>query len=142
MGSPSVYAGYANGPSTITHSSVVPVANFMEIRLRDVASTWPGMLAVLPTPLNGLDTFSGEKMASSPSRSYNGTDSVAFLEDLANCDEKEGKSWILDETRGIHEKSRRWLEDHDILEVKRLWTVRRNAQELLQPWLWQNPSFG
>lgn len=40
---------------TITHSSVVPVANFMEIRLRDVASTWPGMLAVMPTPLNGLD---------------------------------------------------------------------------------------
>lgn len=124
MGLPSVFAGYANGPSTITHSSVVPVANFMEIRLRDVASTWPGMLAVMPTPLNGLDTFSGQKMATSPRRSYSGMDSVAFLEDLANCDEKEGKHWLLDETRGIHETSRRWLEDHDILSVKRIWKVQ------------------
>lgn len=124
MGSPTVFAGYANGPSTVTHSSVLPVANFMEVRLRDVASTWPGMLSVLPTPLDGLDTFDGQQIASSPSRSYSSRDSLAFLEDLAQCDEKEGKHWVMDEARGLHEKSRRFLEDHDILEVKRLWKVQ------------------
>lgn len=81
MGSPSVYGAYANGPSalatshscgwngwirgTITHSSVIPVVSFLETRLRDVASTWPGLLSVLPTMLGDLDPFGGEKMARS-----------------------------------------------------------------------------
>ena len=41
------------------------MVSLMETRLRDVASTWPGLLSVLPTMLGPLDPFGGEKMARS-----------------------------------------------------------------------------
>ena len=114
MGSPSVFGSYANGASTTAHTSVVPVADFLEQRLRDVGSTWPGLLAVMPTPLNGLDTF-GEAMATTPKRKYGGMDSVAFLQDLAACEDDEAFEI------SPHAKAREILEGHHILTAKRLW---------------------
>ncbi|CAK9097594.1 Phospholipid:diacylglycerol acyltransferase (PDAT) (Pombe LRO1 homolog 1) (Triacylglycerol synthase) (TAG synthase) [Durusdinium trenchii] len=116
MGSPSVFAAYANGPSTITHSSVVPVASFLEQRLRDVASTWPGLLSVMPTALDGLDTFGGLLMAESPQKTYGGMSSVEFLEDLAACEDDEA----FDENT-LHERARKWMEKHLVLNAHRAW---------------------
>ena len=127
MGSPSVFAAYANGPSTITHSTAIPVVNFLEQRLRDVASTWAGLLSVMPTTMAGIDPFAREKMASSPQRSYGATDCVSFLQDLAACeDDSEDLIHVDDHTQT-------WLQENDILSAPRTWTKQfQNAAVMRQ----------
>lgn len=132
MGSPSVFGAYANGPSTITHSSVLPVAELLEHRLRDVASTWPGLLSVLPTALDDVDTFGNESMAVAPRRSYGTAETVEFLQDLAACHDEEAESIFKDENFSLHERTRRWMEEHEILQVKRTWSKQFEKAAVLR----------
>ncbi|CAE7562415.1 plh1, partial [Symbiodinium necroappetens] len=121
MGSPSVFAAYANGPSQVAHSTVIPVADIAEVRIRDVASTWPGLLAVMPTKLAGFDVFERKPVAiRHDEREYHAEDCVPFLEDVQTC-EDEDPLGIYDEDQSIHEKVRRYLEDLNLVDARRVW---------------------
>mmetsp|Transcript_100165 Transcript_100165/g.238858 ORF Transcript_100165/g.238858 Transcript_100165/m.238858 type:complete len:481 (+) Transcript_100165:48-1490(+) len=148
MGSPSVFAAYANGPSQVAHSTVIPVADIAEVRIRDVASTWPGLLAVMPTKLAGFDVFERKPVAiRHDEREYHAEDCVPFLEDVQTC-EDEDPLGIYDEDQSIHEKVRRYLEDLNLVDARRVWEagfalaprIRRGIEQQITPNL--KPPFG
>jgi len=121
MGSPSSLGAYANGPSTVAHSSVIPLADILEIRLRDVASTWPGLISVLPNRLGDADVFDFKPFAMRKGkRKYFAGDCVPFLEDLATC-EDEDQTGLYEEDTSIHEQVRHLLEEYNLLDTKREW---------------------
>eukprot|EP00439_Symbiodinium_sp_Y106_P035157 s863_g4.t1 len=106
---------------TVAHSSVIPLADILEIRLRDVASTWPGLISVLPNRLGDADVFDFKPFAMRKGkRKYFAGDCVPFLEDLATC-EDEDQTGLYEEDTSIHEQVRHLLEEYNLLDTKREW---------------------
>jgi len=124
MGSPSMFAAYANGPSSIAHSSAIPVAEFYESKLGDVTSTWSCMISELPVPVGDVDTFKGSQpFATTPSKLYYAADVGEFLQDLAACHEKDEKdpAALRARSESAHGKVRGWLEEQGFVNTKKLW---------------------
>ncbi|CAE7351883.1 plh1 [Symbiodinium natans] len=141
MGSPSVFAAYANGPSQVAHSTVIPLADIAEVRIRDVASTWPGLLAVMPTRLAGFDVFEAKPLAIRKNvREYHAGDCIPFLEDVQTCEDTDPLG-IYDEDQSLHERMRRCLEDLNLVDAKRVWEagfplaarMRRGIEQKIMP---------
>eukprot|EP00931_Biecheleriopsis_adriatica_P078614 TRINITY_DN5203_c3_g1_i1.p1 TRINITY_DN5203_c3_g1~~TRINITY_DN5203_c3_g1_i1.p1 ORF type:complete len:492 (-),score=110.61 TRINITY_DN5203_c3_g1_i1:68-1519(-) len=126
MGSPSIFAAYANGPSTVTHSSSIPVASLFEYKIADVASSWPCMLTVFPLHRVGDSSVFPEDhpFAITPKTTYYAKDVKQFLTDLA-ADmlhaEEDDEQKEREEKKGVQEHVREWLEEHNLITTKRMW---------------------
>ncbi|CAE7437919.1 unnamed protein product [Symbiodinium natans] len=123
MGSPCALAAYANGPSTVTHTSVIPVADVLEAALRDVASTWPGIISVLPNRLGTLDVFDVKPLVlRKGGRKYFVGDVESFLSDLWAC-ENEDITGLYSGDISMHEYVRHFLEEYGLVDTKREWVA-------------------
>jgi len=118
MGSPSMFAAYANGPSSIAHSSVLPVVDYYEHKLSEVSSTWPAMLAELPRMMGTTQTFPADyAFAITPTKRYCLGDVEEFLKDLAAC---HNKNWQPESGTTV-ETVRNWFKDHNLITTSTVW---------------------